>query len=368
MGGVRVTEWLPPDERGDGPAEVEIHVDPASGGPEDGRTRTRVAPAEVRSAWLVADPVVERIDLDERCWVDVVRGLLARADEVHDELAAIGRVGAGSGVPLRALDRRAAAGGRGRPATAATPPWSTSQDWISRRYQVSLRRGGAGPLPQRARQRRLAPRPRAQVARRHRHRRAHPGRPATVDGAAADRRAGPEDDDLADAIDLAPASGDLLVMGGACQRAWLHAVPKMRGPAPQPHLRAVALDVAARPRPTATPPTTPRRFYYPGRGQATWSAGCTPRSATRSWSESISARTCAGVSSSEAAGHQQRRGEQSGSELHHHQLEGPIPGGAQVGSLRHEVGDQALQRSGTGPGSGSGRSGRAASRASSCTT
>ena len=48
-------------------------------------------------------------------------------------------------------------------------------------------------------------------------------------------------------IDLAPASGDLLVMGGRCQAAWLHAVPKVHGPVPQPDLGPVALDVAARP-------------------------------------------------------------------------------------------------------------------------
>ena len=37
-----------------------------------------------------------------------------------------------------------------------------------------------------------------------------------------------DDDHLADAIDLSPASGDLMVMGGRCQAAWLHAVPKVR--------------------------------------------------------------------------------------------------------------------------------------------
>ena len=35
--------------------------------------------------------------------------------------------------------------------------------------------------------------------------------------------------DLSDAIDLRPASGDLLVMGGRCQQDWLHAVPKTQG-------------------------------------------------------------------------------------------------------------------------------------------
>lgn len=33
--------------------------------------------------------------------------------------------------------------------------------------------------------------------------------------------------------DLAPGSGDLFVMGGACQRDWEHAVPKVRGAGPR---------------------------------------------------------------------------------------------------------------------------------------
>ena len=37
------------------------------------------------------------------------------------------------------------------------------------------------------------------------------------------------DDDLTDAFDFAPGSGDLLVMGGATQARWLHAVPKVHG-------------------------------------------------------------------------------------------------------------------------------------------
>jgi alkylated DNA repair dioxygenase AlkB len=41
------------------------------------------------------------------------------------------------------------------------------------------------------------------------------------------KRVASEDDDLADAIDLRPASGDLLIMGGRCQADWLHAVPKL---------------------------------------------------------------------------------------------------------------------------------------------
>ena len=38
------------------------------------------------------------------------------------------------------------------------------------------------------------------------------------------------DDALRDAIDVSPAGGDLLVMGGRCQREWLHAVPTLVTP------------------------------------------------------------------------------------------------------------------------------------------
>jgi hypothetical protein len=43
------------------------------------------------------------------------------------------------------------------------------------------------------------------------------------------RRRAAEDDDLTDAMDLRPAGGDLLVMGGRCQADWLHSVPKVTG-------------------------------------------------------------------------------------------------------------------------------------------
>ena len=38
-----------------------------------------------------------------------------------------------------------------------------------------------------------------------------------------------DNDDLTGSIDVMPASGDLIVMGGRCQSAWLHAVPKVAG-------------------------------------------------------------------------------------------------------------------------------------------
>ena len=67
-----------------------------------------------------------------------------------------------------------------------------------------------------------------------------------------------EDDDLADAIDLSPRGGDLLVMGGRCQADWLHAVPKVRGARDDPGLRAMALDVEAGAARIPPPASTPR--------------------------------------------------------------------------------------------------------------
>ena len=46
---------------------------------------------------------------------------------------------------------------------------------------------------------------------------------------------------------LQPGSGDLLVMGGRCQADWLHAVPKVAGRVPQPHLRRSGAGRQARP-------------------------------------------------------------------------------------------------------------------------
>ena len=41
------------------------------------------------SAWIAPDPVVERLQLDDASWVDVVRNLVPTADEVHDALVDI---------------------------------------------------------------------------------------------------------------------------------------------------------------------------------------------------------------------------------------------------------------------------------------
>ena len=55
------------------------------------------------------------------------------------------------------------------------------------------------------------------------------------------------DDDTAGAIDLSPASGDLLVMGGRCQAGVAARRPQGSRPGPQPGVGAVAVDLEAGP-------------------------------------------------------------------------------------------------------------------------
>ena len=60
-------------------------------------------------SWLVADRLWSGLSWTPGPWVDVVRGLVPAAKDVHDELMAKLSVEAGQGLPLRALDRRAPA-------------------------------------------------------------------------------------------------------------------------------------------------------------------------------------------------------------------------------------------------------------------
>jgi hypothetical protein len=68
------------------------------------------------------------------------------------------------------------------------------------------------------------------------------------------------DDDLRDAVDLAPASGDLIVMGGRAQIDWLHAVPKLLRPV-GPRISAQWRYTSRRGRPDTSPSYyAPRHF------------------------------------------------------------------------------------------------------------
>jgi alkylated DNA repair dioxygenase AlkB len=65
-------------------------------------------------------------------------------------------------------------------------------------------------------------------------------------------------------IDLAPASGDLIVLGGRCQADWLHAVPKVPGAMPAGRISAQWRWTSRTGRPEQEPSyNAPRQFSRP---------------------------------------------------------------------------------------------------------
>jgi hypothetical protein len=177
--------------------------------------------------WLTSDPIVERLDLDEGSWVDVVRGLVPRGDEVHDSLlpAANWEQGQVFRYERWIESPRQMAAYR----TGTEPAIDEVDAWLRQRYGVPF------TAPALA----LYRDERDSVAF---HRDRELGwlddtviavltfgarRPWLVKPLGGRRNF--VDDDLADAFDFAPGSGDLLVMGGATQARWLHAVPKVHG-------------------------------------------------------------------------------------------------------------------------------------------
>ena len=62
-------------------------------------------------------------------------------------------------------------------------------------------------------------------------------------------------------FDLAPAGGDLIVMGGRCQADWLHAVPKVHDAAVGPRISAQYRWTSRKGRPDIQPGFRSPRLY-----------------------------------------------------------------------------------------------------------
>lgn len=187
-----------------------------------------MAVTELERRWLAAAPAVERVDLDATSWVDVIRGLIADADAVHDELLAAATWEQGTVFRYEKYVPEPRMTGV-LPRDARHPALVATQTWITRRYRVTF--PGVALVQYRDEHDSVGF---------HRDRELRwlddtvigvatfgARRPWLMRPIGANRYA--IDDDLADAIDLSPASGDLLVMGGRSQADWLHAVPKVAG-------------------------------------------------------------------------------------------------------------------------------------------
>src|SRR5262245_39187054 len=84
---------LPDDDRADHPdrdpdhrgqTRHAVHANGGLGISPDGAVTVPRMRSETE--WLLADPPVERLELGEGSWVEVVRGLVPGGDEVHDSL------------------------------------------------------------------------------------------------------------------------------------------------------------------------------------------------------------------------------------------------------------------------------------------
>jgi alkylated DNA repair dioxygenase AlkB len=173
-------------------------------------------------SWLQPDPTVERLDLDEGSWVDVVRGLVPRGDEVHDGLLNSAQWEQGQVFRYeRWIDSPRLMAGY---PPGSQPAIDEVDSWLRKRYGVRF------TAPALA----LYRNERDSVAF-HRDRELRhlddtliaivtlgEQRPFLVRPRGRGR-----------SIDLSPASGDVLVMGGACQQGFEHGVPKVAHAGPR---------------------------------------------------------------------------------------------------------------------------------------
>jgi alkylated DNA repair dioxygenase AlkB len=219
---------------------------------------------ETSFAWLAAEPVVERLALDDRSWVDVIRGFIPRGDDVHRELESTVRWEQGKVFRYeRWIDEPRL--GSWQKGSSRHPALAEAEAWIAQRYNVRFD-GVALALYRHERDSVAFHRDREMKwldetvigvltlgAR----------RPWLMKPITGSRWS---EDDLTGALDFSPASGDLLVMGGRCQSDWLHAVPKVQGRV-RPRISAQWRWTSRRGKPDTAPSYyAPRHFTSGPRG------------------------------------------------------------------------------------------------------
>jgi len=169
----------------------------------------------------------ERLELDDTSWVDVCRGFLEGADAVLDVVLATVPWQAGRRFMYdRMVDDPRLTYRPPQPHWVPHPVLERVRNDLTARYGVPF--GGAACNYYRDGRDSVAP---------HRDRELRETDDALVClltlGATRPFRLRPHGRRGGPSHDLAPGSGDLLVMGGACQRGWEHGVPKVRSAGPR---------------------------------------------------------------------------------------------------------------------------------------
>ena len=190
----------------------------------------------------VVDPGVQfvRQALDERSWVDVAREWLRGADTLFDRLRENGRVGAGPALDVRPRGRRPAPLALVRSgAVLPHPALVEMREALGARYGVGF--GAVGLNYYRD--------GRDSVAfHRDRELRHLDDTLIAIVTLGAQRPFLIRPRGRGRSIDLSPVSGDVLVMGGACQQGFEHGVPKVAHAGPR---ISVTYRWARRPAPRA---------------------------------------------------------------------------------------------------------------------
>jgi alkylated DNA repair dioxygenase AlkB len=172
-------------------------------------------------------PRWERLTLDETSWVDVCRGLLLGADTVLDVvIEALPWQRGRRFMYDRMVDDPRLSCRAPQPRLVPHPVLASVRDGLAARYRVSL--GTPAFNYYRDGRDSVAP---------HADRELRETSDALVCiltlGATRPFRLRPRGRTGGPTHDVAPGSGDVLVMGGACQRDWEHAVPKVRAAGPR---------------------------------------------------------------------------------------------------------------------------------------